>query len=66
VAIGGILIALGLGACDAGDRSEADSFYDPPDGAPYAAEEVTIKAADGRVLAGTLTLPEEPGPARRS
>lgn len=32
--------------------------YSAPTGAPYTAEEVAVKAPDGHVLAGTLTLPK--------
>jgi len=36
--------------------------YSAPPGAPYRAEAVTVPAADGAALAGTLTLPAGTGP----
>ena len=35
--------------------------YSAPAGAPYTAEEVTVRSTGGVVLAGTLTLPKERG-----
>ena len=35
----------------------ADAGHAPPPGAPYTAEDVTVRSPDGPTLAGTLTLP---------
>lgn len=38
--------------------------FDPPVGAPYSAQEVTIRTPAGLTLRGTLTLPQRPAGAR--
>lgn len=44
------------------DRYPAWSPYAAPPGSPYRAEDVRIRAPEGHVLAGTLTLPPGRGP----
>lgn len=44
-------------------QSDADRYAAPP-GAPYTAEQVSIRTADGGMLAGTLTLPRGAGADR--
>jgi len=43
--------------------AEPSTDYGPPPGAPYRAEEVSVRVRDDVVLAGTLTLPDGGGPA---
>src|SRR5690606_14234825 len=60
--IGGVLPALGL-VVKVVEGAEAARVrfgrpdYSAPAGAPYTAEEVTVRTPAGHVLAGTLTLP---------
>ncbi len=47
------------------EQQEPVSFYAAPAGADYSARDVSVETPDGRVLAGTLTLPgdDEAAPA---
>jgi len=51
------LVCLLAGGCGDAIPCYPPAHFAPPEGAPYAAEEVRVATAAGHVLAGTLTLP---------
>lgn len=56
------LLFLIASACSAVPPCYPPSYFAPPPGAPYVAEEIRIAAEAGHVLAGTLTLPADVEP----
>jgi dienelactone hydrolase len=59
--VAGLLCML-AGGCSGPLPCYPPSWFAPPAGAPYAAEEVRIATAAGHVLAGTLTRPTQVDP----
>lgn len=57
-----VVIAVGMSAASC-EPAETASFYSAPSDAKYTAEDITLRAPDGRTLAGTLTLPQQGEPA---
>lgn len=55
-----LVLSMWAAGCES---PEAVSRYAAPEGANYTAEDVVVRAPDGRTLAGTLTLPREGRPA---
>jgi dipeptidyl aminopeptidase/acylaminoacyl peptidase len=53
------LFSVLVGGCTAVPPCYPPSYFAPPSGAPYLAEDIRIATEAGHVLAGTLTLPTD-------